>query len=475
MGQILNSVGIDIGTSTTQIVFSKIKIENTASLWTVPKVNIVNKEIVYRSQVYFTPLISSNTIDGTKLKKIIDQEYNLANIRKKDLDTGAVIITGETARKENAEEILNMLSDYAGDFVVATAGPDLESILAGKGSGAFEYSKEHSATVINLDIGGGTTNAVVFQNGKTIDTACFDIGGRLIKISEDGQITYISEKIKSLSKNLHLGLEEGNYIDQEKLKVIVNILAETINNIINSDNTSKEYQHLITNHDFKKKYDYEAVFLSGGVADCVANEYSNWNQYGDIGILLGKEIRTEIVKTGKKVIYGQETISATVVGAGNHTTDISGSTIYYDLGLLPIKNIPIIAISEEEEQLSSNDRIMVIEKKLNFMMKEGDTSLVALSINGNKGYGFKEIEELASDIIKSMKKIIDKNMPLIVLVEKDFGKSLGMCINNLIFPKNNLICIDSISVEHGDYIDIGVPVANGQVIPVVIKTILFGY
>ena len=155
MREELLSVGIDIGTSTTQLIFSKLIIENMASSYTVPRIVIVDKEIIYKSPIYFTPLISIKEIDGPKVREIIEKEYQSAGVDKKDIDTGAVIITGETARKQNAEEVLTTLSGFAGDFVVATAGPDLESIISGKGAGAHLYSKEHTTTVVNIDIGGG--------------------------------------------------------------------------------------------------------------------------------------------------------------------------------------------------------------------------------------------------------------------------------------------------------------------------------
>ena len=126
MKEELISVGIDIGTSTTQLVFSKLYIENTASAFNVPRVEIVEREIVYKSDIYITPLLDINRIDVQKVKEIIDTEYKKAGMSNEMIASGAAIITGETARKENAREVLAKMSSYAGDFVVATAGPDLE-------------------------------------------------------------------------------------------------------------------------------------------------------------------------------------------------------------------------------------------------------------------------------------------------------------------------------------------------------------
>ena len=169
MRQEIKSIGIDIGTSTTQLVFSRIVVENVAGSYNVPRVSIVDKEVIYRSKIYFTPLRSATEIDAEAVKKI-------------------VIITGETARKQNANEVLEALSDFAGDFVVATAGPDLESVLAARGAGTDTISEEHRTAVANLDVGGGTTNIAVYQKGTLRGVCCLDIGGRLIKIA-DGKIS----------------------------------------------------------------------------------------------------------------------------------------------------------------------------------------------------------------------------------------------------------------------------------------------
>ena len=178
------SVGIDIGTSTTQLIFSRLTIVNLASSYTVPRISIVDKEVIYKSAIYFTPLKSQTEIDGARVGEIISQEYRKAGMKPEDLQTGAVIITGETARKVNANTVLQTLSGMAGEFVVATAGPDLESVLSARGAGTDKISEEKRETVANIDIGGGTSNIAFFRKGNLQGTSCLDIGGRLRKIDQ---------------------------------------------------------------------------------------------------------------------------------------------------------------------------------------------------------------------------------------------------------------------------------------------------
>ena len=131
MKESLFSVGIDIGTSTTQMVFTELVIDNTAAAAAVPRVRIVDKQIRYRSAIHPTPLRSEREIDSSRLREIVAGEFRRAGMSPDGVQTGAVIITGETARKENAREVLEALSGLAGEFVVATAGPALEGIIAG--------------------------------------------------------------------------------------------------------------------------------------------------------------------------------------------------------------------------------------------------------------------------------------------------------------------------------------------------------
>ena len=168
---VLVSVGIDIGTTTTQVILSRLTLVNVMPGSQVPRVEITRKSIVYMGEIHFTPFVDRERVDGGKIRRIVEQEYAAAGIRMEDIDTGAVIITGEAAKKENASEIIHALAEVAGDFVVATAGPDLESIIAGKGSGAEAISKKLHARIANIDVGGGTSNIAVFDKGVCVGTA----------------------------------------------------------------------------------------------------------------------------------------------------------------------------------------------------------------------------------------------------------------------------------------------------------------
>lgn len=412
----LLTVGIDLGTSTTQLVLSELTVENFASAFTVPRISISDKKVIYRSDIIFTPLLNQSEIDAEPIKAFVAEQYRQAGIHKQDIQMGAVIITGETARKSNANNVLRALSGYAGDFVVATAGPDLESIIAGKGAGAQTYSETKRKPVVNLDIGGGTTNLAVFKDGEVIDTACFDIGGRLIKLDQQQKITYIAPKIQEIINKKGLTLHLGDQATEQNLLPIISELVAVLENSIGLGTQSPFYQLLVTNHPLRKGEELPIVTFSGGVADCLNTTSTNLFKYGDIGLLLGKYLRKSLVFSEKEVLESAETIRATVVGAGSHTAEISGSTIAYREQILPVKNIPILKLAQEDETLTVTELGQRIQEKLNWHRIE-ETPQIALAIRGMSNPTFADIQRYGQGIVEGLASLVAEQIPIIVMVD----------------------------------------------------------
>ncbi len=444
----LLSVGIDVGTTTTQLVFSHLTVKNEANAFSVPDFSITQKEVIYRSQIHFTPLLSDTVIDAEGVKAIVDEEYRRAAMDKGTVQTGAVIITGETARKENAKQVLNALSGYAGDFVVATAGPRLESILAGRGSGAAAYSEEHHCAVLNLDIGGGTTNLALFEDGGLVDTGCLNVGGRLMKFDENGRCTYLSPVLKPYFS-----------ADADPVRVsefLAEILLEAL-----GYREGERYRDFITDKLCKPA---EILCFSGGVADLIDDKPRADLAFGDLGVLLGRAIfRSELCQKG--FLRAKETIRATVIGAGSHTTELSGSTIFYDKADFPLKNLPVAHLSESEEDAEPQTLAKNIENRLRLFPDE----VAVIGLKGKRNPKFSELCKLADGLALALGDV--STSPHVIAVENDMGKALGQALGMLL-PETPLICLDGVHLPDGAYLDIGAPIAGGQVLPVVIKTLV---
>ena len=468
MNEQLLSVGIDIGTSTTQLVLSRLTLENRANPFSVPRITISEKEVVYRSGIHFTPLVDEQTIDAQGVRGIVAEEYRKSGYDKDAVQTGAVIITGETARKENARQVLDSLSGFAGDFVVATAGPDLESILAARGAGADEYSREHRCRLLHVDIGGGTSNLALYDQGELAATGCFDVGGRLIKLDENRVVTYLSPKLRQLFPQLHTGWR----VTSVDLTPVIGALVRALEQAAGlGKGTDRMEQFCTEGTRWTPPEGVTHLSFSGGVADCIFHPPEDEFAYGDIGVLLGRAIASSVPLSQAKKVEGAETIRATVVGAGTHATDISGSTIFYRDMVFPLKNIPILKLTEGEEQGGEAAMAAAIEGKLRWFADEGGLTQIALGFRGWDSPAYQRIRDVARAIARGLKPLLERGFVPIVVVEKDMAKVLGQTLAAQM--DGPLLCLDGVGVDNGDYIDIGPPVAGGSVLPVIIKTLVF--
>ena len=474
MHESLLSVGIDIGTSTTQLVISRLTLENRAGPFSVPRITIGEKEVLYRSAIHFTPLLSETVIDAEGVRAIVAEEYRRSGFRQTDISTGAVIITGETARKENARQVLAALSDFAGDFVVATAGPDLESILAARGAGIDEYSKEHHKKILHFDIGGGTSNLAFYENGALTATGCLDVGGRLIK-TERGRITYVSPALERLGMSVS-GVpipRVGDRAEESILEPVVSALTRALEQAAGLIPPDGLLEALITRDtSWTPPKEVDGTSFSGGVADCIWSPPENAFTYGDIGVLLGRAIAASPAFQRVGILRGAETIRATVVGAGSHSTQVSGSTIFYRNVDFPLKNLPVLRLTEDEER-SGDALASALRDKAGWFADQGGMTQIALSLRGEPNPAYGRIRDLARGIQSGMEPLLERGMFPVIAVERDMAKVLGQTLWPMLGAEGALLCLDGISAGSGDYLDIGAPVAGGAVLPVVVKTLAF--
>ena len=453
MAEKLTSVGLDIGTTSTQMIVSELTIENQASSFAVPELTIADRKILYRSPVHFTPLLDAHRMDAPALGKLIREEYEKAGLRREDVDTGAVIITGETSRKENARAVLGEIADLAGDFVVAAAGPDLESALAAKGSGAESYSAQTGKTVLHMDIGGGTSNLALIREGKITATGCLNVGGRLVKLTKAGEITYVSPVLNGLTD-----LRVGEHLTRERAIEVCQMLTRALEMAAGLREPDTLLAALTTGGTAALPLpgigeEKLTLSFSGGVADCIAGDRP-WLEFGDLGPTLGTCIQESRLCRGEYRV-GTETIRATVIGAGCHSAQLSGSTVYSQNMTFPLKNIPAVPLSDREPGLSQR-----IQRALT--MQDGPG---VLALPGIQSPGYRQVTALAEEIAVGV-----REGPVYVCLEADMAQALGQSLAARLGPQRPILCLDRVKLTQGAYLDVGAPV--GPAIPVVVKTLV---
>ena len=446
MAEKLLSVGLDVGTTTTQLILSEITIANQASAFAVPNVEITGRQILYESPVRFTPLLDQEHVDGAAIRDWVTEQYAKAGICKGDVDTGAIIITGETSRKENARIVLENLSSFAGDLVVATAGPDLESVLAAKGAGAVAWSEQTGNRVLHMDIGGGTSNMALIEDGHIVATGCMNVGGRLLKF-QDGRITYISPVLQGLTS-----LQVGDAPTQHQLWEVARLLTKALEMAAGLREKTELFDTLSA-REVTGVWNCPAgamLSFSGGVADCIEQCYEPF-AFGDLGPLLGQAIRESTLCRGPYRL-GEQTIRATVIGAGCHSAQLSGSTVFYRNVMLPLQNLPVIAFLEHPE---------VEEIRMRLQQEDKDTVVIALP--GYPSPTYDQVRQLGDLLLQATER------PMVAL-EGDMAKALGHYLCMHLPADAPCMCIDRLRLTQGMYLDVGQPV--GPALPVVIKTLI---
>ncbi|MDP4128005.1 MAG: ethanolamine ammonia-lyase reactivating factor EutA [Bacillota bacterium] len=461
----LVSVGIDVGTTTTQLVISQLTLVNVMPGSQVPKVEISHKGITYMGNVHFTPFEDRQHVDGRALRSIIAKEYEKAGVNPKQIDTGAIIITGETAKKDNASEIIHSLADYSGDFVVATAGPDLESIIAGKGSGAEALSKHSHACIANIDIGGGTTNIAYFNRGKCIGTACVNVGGRLFEVDPlTHRLIYISAPGQTMINHCYPNRSTMQNEDEiVMLRKCLQSMVECVERVVFHKPLLEQDKTLVMTNTLPD-VKLDGVVFSGGVAKYIyLPGMREWWIHGDVGPLLAEEFRESSIYSSLNVKEGSETIHATVLGAGAHTVNVSGSTITVSRNVLPLRNVP--AVYPEVGALGSYSWLKSAENYTDSLYRT-----LALVVPALPDTDFSTVCTLAENLARELPLI--KGEPKVIIAQQDIAKVLGQTLQRLL-PSVPLVCLDGIELALGDFLDIAKPLPHEDAVPVIVKTLVF--
>ncbi|MEA3195124.1 MAG: ethanolamine utilization protein EutA [Betaproteobacteria bacterium] len=464
---VLSSVGIDIGSAGTQVIFSRLHMrrmgEDLSSRYFV-----VKRETLYESPVALTPYADEVRIDEQALGAIIDAAYAGAGIHPDEVDAGSVILTGEALRRENARAIGELLAEMGGEFVCATAGHHMEAMLAAYGSGAAKVSHDRGIRVLNVDIGGGTTKLALIEHGEVLETAAFHIGGRLLVADADGRITRLDPQGKKLAREAGFDWQLGDRVPPGALDTVAEWMAEALCTAILGD------KRLYLTEPLKNLSRVGGVMFSGGVGEYVYGRESR--DFGDLGRRLGLELKKRLDRLPGKLLPAGECIRATAFGASEYSVQLSGNTVYISQPgeLLPRRNLQVLQppVKLEGEIVAEKVAAAVARHFAAFDLVEGESE-VALAFRWRGEPSFERLSAFARAITLSLAGTLRQKRPLYLILDGDIANTLGGILKDDWRIESEILVLDGIALRDFDYIDLGRIRMPSHTVPVTIKSLVF--
>jgi ethanolamine utilization protein EutA len=473
----LMTVGIDIGSSTSHLMFARVHLQRLSAALSSRFV-VVERRILWQSPILLTPYRSDYTIDVDELAGFIGGCYAYAGIEREQVDSGAVILTGEALKRRNARAIADLFSDEAGKFVCASAGHHMECQMAAHGSGAIALSRGHNATLLNIDIGGGTTKFALIEQGRILATCAIAVGGRLVVEDEAEGLTRIEPPVQETAREAGMELRLGHSLSTDERQRIAARMARMIMGLIDLRQPGELARRLLVTDPWPAELankGIDALTFSGGVAEYLYKRETR--RFGDLGSNLAEELRHMLAhrRDLPPVWDPGQGIRATVIGAAQFSVQISGNTILIsDPEKLPLQNLPVLACNLTLADQIAPDTVAADVRALlaSADFAEGESPLaLAFPWRGDPSHG--RLHAVAAGICQALPRTLAEGMPLVLLVDGDVGKSLGRVILNEIAPQADVIAIDGVQLKEFDYVDIGSVIELTNVVPVIIKSLLF--
>jgi ethanolamine utilization protein EutA len=460
----LRTVGIDIGTTTSHLIFSELVLERQG-IRLSSAYSVVERHVTHRSEVTLTPYASGRRIDTAALARFIERSYAQAGWTPEQIDTGAVITTGEAARQENASAIVALFSGQAGRFVCATAGHHLESLLAAHGSGAVRRSREPGTPlVLNVDVGGGTTKLAVCHNGHVLETAALDVGARLFTWDPAGTIRAATPAGARVAGEAGVRIAAGDPRDDRALETIAERIADQVLRV--PAGTPLDDPAVWLTDPLSARGPFPVLMFSGGVGEYV----NGWQEeeFGDLGRMLGRAIvRRSAAFT---VLRPVEAIRATCIGASQYTVQVSGDTLFLsDPTILPLRDLAAIAVHPEAADALS----IAAEIGRGITRLDREDGAFALAIRWRHGLAYPALRALCDGIALGTRGRLAAGAPLVVVLDADVAGIVGQILESELHVAAPLVCVDQIALSDLDFIDIGTVVPEHAVVPVVVKSLVF--
>jgi ethanolamine utilization protein EutA len=465
----LLTVGVDIGSSTSHLVFSRLVLERLDSRYVVSE-----RETFYQSDILLTPYAAENEIDADALGAFIAQQYADAKVDHDEIDTGALILTGVAVQRRNARKIGELFAREAGKLVAVSAGDSLETVLAAYGSGAVARSIRDQATVMNVDVGGGTTKIAVCADGRVVDVTALDVGARLVVIDADARIVRVEEAGRRFAAGLGIDVTPGARLDPAAAGALAGSMADRLFATIDGGAPTVGGAALMRLDPLFWSGGIDQLSFSGGVSEYIYGGDSR--SYGDLGLLLAAEIRHRAEQRGLRLVRPDARIRATVIGASQYTMQVSGSTIFVaPLEVLPLRNVPVIAPEMPLDRATIDPAAVAasISATLRRLDLASGDSPVAVFVPWRGSATFRRLDAFCRGIASGLGAVIARGHPVVLAGDGDVGGLIGIHLREETKLANPIVSIDGLELKEFDYIDIGAMLESSGAVPVVIKSLIF--
>jgi ethanolamine utilization protein EutA len=464
----LHSVGIDIGSSGTQVAFSRLLLRRRGEDLTSRYV-VVARETLFESEVQLTPYTDDLQIDAVALGQMLDAAYADARREPADVDTGVVILTGEALRRRNAERIASVVAERAGDLVCATAGHHMEAMLAAYGSGAVLASHEAGQRLLNVDIGGGTTKLAVVDRGRVLGTAALHVGGRLIAVDGD-TVSRIEPGGRKHAAAVGLDLDLGSRVRSTDLDEIASAMADLVIAAVRGE---PEADTLFLTDPIEVR-GVDGVIFSGGVGEYVYG--TETRDFGDLGKRLGSALAARADRLPARLLPAAERIRATVLGASEYTVQLSGITSFIPApeSTLPRRNLqvarPDYAIGDEVDREAVAS---AIEQHLAVFGLHDDAADVAVALRWSGSPNYRRLRAFAEGVVGGLRRRLAGGRAVYLMIDGDIALTLGTILRDELAVTNDLLILDGIDLRDFDFVDLGRVRYPSNTVPVTIKSLVF--
>lgn len=468
----LNTVGIDIGSSTSHLLFATVRLQRR-SQGLSSRFVVTHREVVWRSPIMLTPFLNDGSIDANQLAEFIGNSYESAGIARSEIDSGAVILTGEAIKRHNARAIDELFAEEAGKFVCATAGHKLECTLAAHGSGAVELSKDRNDCLLHVDIGGGTTKLSLINKGEVVGVCAFAVGGRLLAQDDSGAWTRVDDSLRLVADELGIATDPNSMANAGNRQKIVTRLAQIVVDFIAGNSLDRLGMALQLTENLPRSIQPSALTFSGGVSEYIFGRETK--EFGDIAKLLSTELRRMLPeKVDLPMLEPKHGIRATVIGASQFTVQVSGKTILLAGDPpLPVHNVPVVSVDLELlgqiNSISVADTIKAGMAKMD--LHQDSLMAIAFSWQGDPEYA--RLAALSAGILQATAPRGQRKNTLLLMIDGDIARTVGHLLIREFGFEGSLISVDGVKLQELDFVDIGELLDPPGVVPVVIKSLFF--